>query len=206
MNKDFSLLTLFPVPVYISKIEISEQLKHQVTQQPFEEIGSKNGFMTPTTDLLNDSGFVELKKQIDVHVQDYVQNIYAPEDGIEFFLTTSWAMLHHPGNWSHTHTHANSIISGILYLITDPKSGDLLFTNAHNNLAPKLLTINKKTYNPYNTEFWHITPEDNQIVIFPSNLPHSVNRNESDTDRYCIAFNYFVKGTLGHHEGLLNIR
>ena len=206
MNTDFSLLTLFPVPVYISKIEISEQTKQQVKQQHFKEIGSKNGFMTATTDMLGNSEFAELRKLIDSHVQDYVKNIYAPEDGIEFFLTTSWAMLHRPGNWSHTHTHANAIVSGILYLTTDAKSGDLLFTNAHNNLAPKLLTINKKSYNPYNTEFWHITPEDNQIVIFPSNLPHSVNRNESDIDRYCIAFNYFIRGTLGHHEGLLNIR
>lgn len=206
MNTDFSLLTLFPVPVYISKIEISEQTKQQVKQQHFEEIGSKNGFMTATTDMLGNSEFAELRKLIDSHVQDYVKNIYAPEDGIEFFLTTSWAMLHRPGNWSHTHTHANAIVSGILYLTTDAKSGDLLFTNAHNNLAPKLLTINKKSYNPYNTEFWHITPEDNQIVIFPSNLPHSVNRNESEIDRYCIAFNYFIRGTLGHHEGLLNIR
>ena len=206
MKSNFSLLTLFPAPVYISTVDISEQTKQLVIQYPFKEIGSKNGYMTTSTQLLDDPIFYEIKQGIDKHVQDYVRNIYSPQDDIEFFLTTSWAMLHRPGNWSHTHTHANAIVSGILYLITDPESGDLIFTNMHNNLAPKLLTITAKTYNPYNTEFWNIKPENNQIVIFPSNLPHNVTVNNSTVDRYCIAFNYFVKGTLGQNEGLLTIK
>ena len=40
-------------------------------------------------------------------------------------------------------------------------------------------------------------PKNNQLFIFPSWLLHSVSNNESDQERYSLAFNVYIKGKIG---------
>jgi hypothetical protein len=103
-------------------------------------------------------------------VQLYVANIFSPRDSIKFVLTTSWGMLHHNGNWSNSHTHANSLISGIVYFDTTPDSGELIFSKSVDNLHSDLLQIDAKSYNPFNSQTWGVTPENGQIIIVPPDL------------------------------------
>ena len=205
MQENTKLLSLFPIPVYTSVLEVTDKTKQDVKDLPFAPVKAKNGHMSLDKDLLNDPTFADLKALVDSHVQLYVKNIFSPVDSIEFVLTTSWAMKHYAGDWSNSHSHANAVISGIVYLETHPDSGSLVFTKTIENLSSGMLHIGVKEYNPFNADTWGITPENNQIVIFPSNLPHKVTPNNSSIERYCVAFNYFVKGILGQDEGKLII-
>ena len=74
-----------------------------------------------------------------------------------------------------------------------------------NNLYDGVLDITIQNWNPFNSHSFTMVPETNQIVIFPSNLPHKVSTSRSDNERYCIAFNYFVRGIFGKNEGELRI-
>ena len=47
---------------------------------------------------------------------------------------------------------------------------------------------------------------NNLLVLFPSHLVHSTEKNNSDEDRYSLAFNYFVEGDLGNDTGRVNIK
>ena len=56
-------------------------------------------------------------------------------------------------------------------------------------------------YNSWNSISWFLPVEKNNLILFPSQMEHSVRLNEKATkDRISISFNIFVKGTLGEEE------
>ena len=57
--------------------------------------------------------------------------------------------------------------------------------------------------NAYNTHVWGVSVNNNTLVLFPSWLEHSVERNEkASSDRISISFNVFMKGTIGSENNL----
>lgn len=205
MTANRKLISIFPVPVYTTTLDVDEELKQSVIHLEFADIDSRNGKMTTTKYLLDQPGFEKLAEMIDTEVQEYARNIFQQKDSIEFFRTTSWAMKHEQGDWSNSHSHLNSIISGICYLQVDENSGELTFNKIINNLYDGVIDITTSGWNPFNSHSFTIVPENNQLVIFPSNLPHKVSPSRSSNSRYCIAFNYFVRGLFGQNEGELKI-
>ena len=54
--------------------------------------------------------------------------------------------------------------------------------------------------------YWlQIKVKEGLLLIFPSQLLHSVAKNLSSEDRFVIAFNCFIKGKLGHVTNELNL-
>jgi hypothetical protein len=53
------------------------------------------------------------------------------------------------------------------------------------------------SFNLYNCKSWSYTPKTNDICLFPSTVMHSADPNESDEERWCLAFNVFVRGDIG---------
>ena len=51
--------------------------------------------------------------------------------------------------------------------------------------------------NLFNADRWGIAVQKGDLTIFPSHLMHEVDVNKTDKDRYMIAFNYFLEGTIG---------
>jgi len=49
----------------------------------------------------------------------------------------------------------------------------------------------------YNTQINAIEPKGGEILLFSSSLQHFVEANQSQNDRYSIAFNSFIRGQLG---------
>jgi hypothetical protein len=90
-------------------------------------------------------------------------------------ISEMWGNISSFSNFNHIHTHdlPPNHYSGILYLQVPPHSGELEFYTPLN----------------INNEFTYI-PTEKDLVIFHSNLPHSVNPNLSKEDRISIAFNY----------------
>ena len=76
------------------------------------------------------------------------------------------------------------------------------FTQKYIYFGPVTIQIPFKgnNYNLYNVEGWAIKPRNNQLLLFPSQLRHEVYPNESDTERYCIAFNFFAFGKFGYDD------
>ena len=55
--------------------------------------------------------------------------------------------------------------------------------------------VNK--YNDINCDDYYISVNTGQCILFPSNLQHSVDYNKQNAERISLAFNVFLKGTLG---------
>ena len=60
--------------------------------------------------------------------------------------------------------------------------------------------------NIFNCDSFGFEVERGDIFIFPSQTLHSVEKNLSNMDRYMIAFNYFLEGTIGGQTGEISIK
>jgi uncharacterized protein (TIGR02466 family) len=111
-------------------------------------------------------------------------------------------MKHTKGHRAPEHFHGNSIISGIMYLQCDDKSGDLTFSKpgTHTNFIHPCFVLDYDDWNINNSLSWTFRPRPGDIFLFPSFLYHRVAESLSDNERYCIAFNIFIKGDLGMKE------
>lgn len=193
---DTKLLSLFAIPLYSSKIVITDTIKQAIQRFQFEPHDCGSADISVNKYVLNDPSLAELKNAIDDHVQEYGHRIYSPVDGIEFVLKNSWIMKHRPGGHNYSHIHVNSMISGVIYITVDDNSGDIVFHKTNDNLQLGMIDIGVKEYNSFNSRNFNITPKEGQLFIFPSNLVHRAEVNRSNIIRYCLPFNYFVKGTL----------
>lgn len=114
-------------------------------------------------------------------------------------VTSSWVNLHEGGGMGRNHIHANSIISGVLFLDTPPNSGKFHVMNPANNgtrLFSTHIQPDKSSVNVYNTEYYAIEPVTGQCIMFPSYLSHMVGENMTEESRWTVAFNLFPTGIL----------
>ena len=195
----FKIIPLFHIPLYTSKIELTDTETQDLINQEYEDIRPQNGRMSKTKYVLNEARFRPLLKKLNKHVDIYTRDVLKVKHEITLTLKNSWCMQHDPGHWAQKHYHQNCIISGVLYIKTFPTSGNIFFHNklVQNNLFSPVLQIPFEEENIHNSETYWIHPEDGTLVMFPSFLEHSVNTNKSNDARYCLPFNYVIKGVLG---------
>ena len=99
------------------------------------------------------------------------------------------------------------MFSGVMYFKCPPNSGDITFyvpsmipTWCTQTLYPEV-----KEYNTYNMRESRIPVKDGMILLFPSHLAHAVRPNNSNEDRYSIAFNYILRGDYGYDDHQLKL-
>jgi hypothetical protein len=56
---------------------------------------------------------------------------------------------------------------------------------------------NPSEYGIYNSKSFTIVPEQNELILFFSNLRHEIITNSSNKDRYSLAFNCLPSGSFG---------
>ena len=105
-------------------------------------------------------------------------------------LKEMWVNVLDTGGHQAMHNHANSFISGVVYLtathpssqtvfMKSPGGTDFLFKNDHKGMTP----------GEYNADKWvSPAPEPGDMVLFPSYLMHAVPPNQGDR-RITLSFN-----------------
>ena len=198
MNIDDRIIPLFFSPVYKNNIG-------DVNIPDFKSLEYRRGNNIWTTYdikdnyLLESPEFTNLKVVIEKEVDYYFRSVLCVSKGVNFYITNSWINRNDTGDHVEKHHHCNSIISGVLYLETNNDSGNITFVkDTHSNiLFPEALWPEMETYNLHNCTEYSITPNNNDIVLFPSSLVHYGSPNLSNKPRYCLSFNVFVYGKLG---------
>ena len=95
-----------------------------------------------------------------------------------------------------------------MYLECSPDSGDIKFYKPEgywNNLSTGTINFSYNEYHPHNSESWSIRPQNNAMFLFSSRLKHSVDVNNSNKSRVCLAFDVFSEGKFEGNEGLLDL-
>lgn len=163
--------------------EVLLQVKKVEYKKNTRNLTSKEMFYNENLLTWFDKCVEELRSKIYINIEKLV-------------ITSCWANKTTKTQQHHTHTHPNSLISGVFYL-TDHKSGNtnfiiddfwykfdtnwLLYTHKKNSLTHK------------------IKPKSGQLLLFPSHLTHNTDVLDfkETEERYSISFNTFISGKLG---------
>lgn len=184
---------LFPTPVMrVENFLTQEQcanlislIKTQAEQSnSVDDRLSHTGVIHPATN----QTYADVCTQTEPYLRDFGFLLFG--ENLSWTVKEMWMNRLKTGGHQTMHTHANSFVSGILYL-TDPHPSthtifhkpmggkDFIFSNSH---AESAIT-------PYNAERW-VASDVNQgdMVLFPSYMLHAVPENQGG-ERITIAFN-----------------
>ena len=154
-------------------------------------------FTSKNYNIFEDIG--DLKNQIYNNVKNYLNNIMKLK--MDFQFTTSWATKTFPNGYSQKHKHSNSFLSGVYYPIGD-ENFNIKFYRKDNFWHIKKNEINNLNADWYNMNIF----ENNILILFPSDLEHSIEKNQSNKIRYSIAFNTLPLGEIGESDGKINFK
>ena len=200
MNKPM-IFPLFSTPVYVNNVgdfprPDLEALQYSST---LPTGGAYNFLSSVDKKVLHRPEFRHVHDIVMREVDVYTRELLAVRSTVEFYITDSWINRHRRGHSAGPHMHHNSLISGVLYLQVTERSGDIVFHRDVLSLIPfpPALDLDVDKFNIYNCKSWGHTPKTNDICLFPSVVSHSVDPNESDDERWCLAFNVFARGDFG---------
>jgi len=186
---------LFSVPLF--RADVSDA----ITSDQVEFI--KNlPMVTNQTNLISENLYIfdlpELKSIKDA-IQDALNSYSSQVMGIsqKLAVTQSWSLTNPPGVGMHGHSHSNSLVSGSLYFAPLPEPQARMIFQRHNGYRQIELNPEQNKANIFNTNMNVVEPKTGQVVMFPSNLTHMVEPNNSNEPRHAIAFNSFVRGKIG---------
>lgn len=102
----------------------------------------------------------------------------------------SWANVNALGGSNLMHCHPNSLISGTYYVKVPPKNiPKIRFLNVSG--VQHLKNISDLGEN-FIRDSYAFSPSPGDLVVFPSNVWHSVDTNQSEHERISIAFNAYL--------------
>ena len=90
-------------------------------------------------------------------------------------------------NYNTPHVHPDCHFSGVYYVNVPTNSGSIKFSR--NDLTYQYINLYNFFQNSDSYTSYEIEPENNLLIIFPSNFLHSVEPNLSNESRISVAFN-----------------
>lgn len=210
VNRKGQIIPLHITPCfYFEDIELDHnKILSEIKKIPFKKI--PQGTMTfnlfqkglyvseNTTNVFKDldSG-QNMFKVITNYVSETIKNIYQYD--IDFKLATNWATKTEPNSIGQFHNHSHFWLTGCYYpegVLEEKLYISFYPTWANNGIKP-----NVKTYNNLNSSMYEIMIKKGTLLIFPAELHHRIGYNNTNRNRYSIAFNILPKGKMGDGDG-----
>lgn len=173
----------FQTPICVTNIELPK-INHLVWAR-------NRGFWQTTPDLQKDKFLEKFSTEICNQVKDFSKRLGYKEN--DFFITQMWANKYEKYEGIHTHHHANSFFSGVVYFDDVGSTVLLRESNVKNILQMPVDTDTSFTNNHY-----EVPSFPGRMVIFPSYLVH-YSTNNTDQPRISCSFNVLPK-TLGDYD------
>ena len=194
---------LFPTPIYISKLDRKlTPLESKFVDKNKKDFYKNDGNITSNNNyIINEKPFANIKKELDLKVQDYFDKVISPANNITPYITQSWLNYTETNQYHHKHAHPNSLVSGVFYINCHEEHDKIKFFNDKHNT----IKLEVKEWNLYNSETWWFSVKTGDIILFPSSLTHMVETKQGDNTRISLAFNVFIKGTVGNNKNLTEL-
>ena len=194
---------IFSTPIYISKLgrNLTKKELSFIDKSKLDVYKNEGNTTSNNNYILNEKLFFNIKKELNLKVQDYFDKVISPANKITPYITQSWLNYTETNQYHHKHTHPNSLVSGVFYINCHKENDKIKFFN--NNY--KTIQLETKNWNLYNSETWWFTVKTGDVILFPSSLSHMVETKQGDNTRISLAFNVFIKGTLGDNKELTEL-
>ncbi len=204
------IISLFPTGVYRTNILTLDDntVKHINTYAVRE---NESNVYSVDSYCLSSERFSELSAQLAYHLDEYFKFMYKPRGGVSPYITQSWFNWTGKNQSHHRHIHSNSLISGVYYVRTQESDAITFYRENANPGAGYVdiglnMTMQTTGYNEFTTPGQDIPVKDGDLILFPSSLQHGVKQRGGDKLRISLAFNSFLKGKIGNHEQLNELK
>jgi uncharacterized protein (TIGR02466 family) len=194
---------IFPTPIYISKLnrELTKKELNFIDKSKLDFYKNEGNITSNDNYILNQKVFGSLKEDLYLRVEDYFNKVLSTTDSVTPFITQSWLNYTETNQYHHKHQHPNSLVSGVFYVNCHEEFDKIkFFKEDYKTIKPEI-----KDWNLYNSESWWFTVKTGDIILFPSSLTHMVETKEGDNTRISLAFNVFIKGTIGNNKELTEL-
>ena len=129
----------------------------------------------------------KLVNRLDNEIADCSKQTGLPE----LQLYNLWININPPSSYNHLHNHVGAVFSGVYYVDATEGQGNIQFERndgAEYHIPPN---VDKQTY--FTSTRATYKAKTSAVYLFPGWLKHSVEGNQSKSDRISISFNYGVK-------------
>ena len=199
----FSLINIFATPIgaFQDVLDVDDLNKLRALAETAEYgfLGGKKKQNNVTTDDRISKNIrvldqlPKLKEDLENLVTDYLYGLRSIID-TKFEIGTSWFTRIVKDEGSAIHSHDNYFYSGVIYLFdSDYSKIEFHLPHKRDNYS-----FDEETDTPFNCDVFGLKPQNNLMILFPSNLRHSVAKNTTDGVRYSLAFNVKPVGTYGY--------
>ena len=194
--ENIEIVDLFKAPVYYTSLNLdNEEIAkycYQLKKQDKEGrvISNRGGYQSNDLEgehIPLNNLFLDIEKHLNIF-----KNKLDVKDEYNIKLNNIWINISNKFADNSSHNHPNSFLSGVYYIQTNDKSGDICFSNPNKNICydwrPNLFNNNAKEHIIANT-LWTMKSTVGKLILFPGWLDHSVACNRSNQDRISISFN-----------------
>ena len=193
--REFTVKPLFAEPYFVMNIKDAISPKQVKFIQSLTMIENHMNRISEDLYLFDRPELSSIREAVDEALAVFARDVLGVAHRLD--VTQSWALINPPGVGMHAHTHSNSLVSGSLYYAPMPKPpGNMIFerTSGYRQIE---MAVDEARTNIYNTQRNAVVPQEGDLVLFSSSILHFVETNQSQQDRYSIAFNTFPRGTIG---------
>ena len=206
---------IFPTPIYRAHLDRSytqEELdfvkKNEMKCD--QNVGNKTSV---NKNVLECAALATLKKEILNCIDDYFIHVIGiggssnmplynhpekvqkllPSEQVKPYITQSWFNYAEKGQYHQWHNHSNSYVSGGIYINADKDTDRMQFQD----VKFEAIKIVSRQRNKFNSHIHEFAVDTGDIILFPSDILHSVPANVGEHTRISLAFNIFIKGEIG---------
>ena len=188
---------LFPTLLYegqVSDLTICDRLEKAILDS--EEYKNRNleeRCYNSNDKLQNDPNFKELSDLILSNSKHLLDEFGVVRDS--HYISNMWAVIQHPSYRHMRHIHPNCLFSGIFYVRAPENCANIIFDNPK---PTRTLQPDYSFNSAVNSGTWYVKPRAGKIMLWPSDLPHSVDvgYNDENDPRISIAFNIMITGEI----------
>ena len=188
----------FPTLIYIkdlpNAVELNQYLEQQIVKwSQADPKGHKRTNVKgwhSTTDMNQKEEYNVLTKELFAMQDEIYKKEYLSPKPV---LGNMCANVNYPGGYNRPHLHPNSLFSGVYWIKTPMKSGNLMLYDPRPGV--QMVMPNRKD-DQLPPELWrevHYEPMAGRIIMFPSWLWHEVRTNESNDTRISVSFNFLLR-------------
>lgn len=216
---DNQVVPLFAVPLCKTRIEpcTEQEMEYLTTGIEYKERLHSIAWNSVDNYILDDPKVADVKRKVMEQVNEFLLGYLDVHPKHEFYMTTSWMNRYQKNHYAQMHYHSNSLISGVLYLTDCEETADIVFhkDKSNTNIFTDTVNIdhndffdtdNKRSY-LYHQREMRLSPKPFDLILFPSMTNHSVDVNvQTEKTRYTLAFNTWVRGTIGDSTSTLVLK
>lgn len=188
------LMNLFAVPVYRAPLNRPVTVEERAVmdaelQDTTAAVANQSSRNKAVLDL---PALGRLRSDLQQHLDQYLQTVWDPANAVRLRITQSWLTVTRQAESHHTHSHPNSVVSGVFYLALAEDDGLTFYRGEE-----PWFEIIPRSRNYYNAHSLFVPAKAGDLLLFPSQIKHGVRPVTSDIRRVSLAFNTFFDGELG---------